>query len=370
MIYLDYAATTPMHEHALEAYQQTARKFYGNTHSLHDIGSQAEQVVSYSRGIFANLLGVAKQSVQFTSGGTAANQLAIQALLQTKKNNVKHIITTPFEHPSITSYLDRLSQQEGYQISYLAVNPFGEVNLANLQSLIRPDTCLVIVQHVNPEIGTIQPISAIGAWLQTEGILFHSDGVQAFGKIPTAIQKLHVDSYAIASHKIYGPKGVGAVYLNPNISKQSNTNVESGTSDVPAISAFATAASIASQEREAEFERLAALRSFFIHEQSKRKLPIRVLTSPNQLPHIIGIIFNEITGDYAMLCFNQAGICVSTGSACSVANQEAARTIAALDVPEEIIKNYIRLSLGTATTKEQLVRTLQVCENIINQWCR
>lgn len=369
MIYLDYAATTPMDKQALAVYQQTATNFYGNTNSLHDVGNKAKEVLDYCRTSLGTLLHTSPNEIYFTSSGTAANQLAIQTLIQANKQKGKHIITTPFEHPSISKYLDKLAEEEDYQISYLKPNEYGEIHLKDVQDTIRTDTCVVIIQHVNPEIGTIQPIEDIGAWLQTQGIRFHSDGVQAFGKIPTNVKLLHVDSYAVCSHKVYGPKGAGALFLKKNMVANNQYDVlESATIDVPSIAAFTTAASLAINASTSELDRLRNLRIFFVNELLKRKLPLQVFTSPNQLPHIIGILFDEMAGDYAMLSFNQNGVYLSTGSACTVGNQEPARTITALQVPKEKAKNYIRLSLGNATTKKDLEKTIEICENILNKW--
>lgn len=368
MIYLDYAATTPMHEDALIVYQQTAKHFFGNANSLHDIGHKANEVLEYSRDIISNIMDCGSDSLFFTSGGTSANHLAIKTLLNACEVKGRHIIATSFEHDSIAKFLTELAENDGYRLTFIKPNKFGEICLEDVKKAICEDTCLAIIQHVNPEIGTIQQIERIGEWLQSKGILLHSDGVQAFGKITTSIHTLHVDSYSVSSHKVYGPKGAGAVFIKNHLVKNSLGSLEMGTMDIPAIASFATAAKIANDNQTEIQNNLAYLRSFFIYELKKRKLPLQVFTSPNQLPHIIGILFDEIAGDYAMLRFNQLGVCISTGSTCGVNNDDVTKTMAALEIPEAQSKNFVRLSLGTETTKEQLERTLFICENMIRDW--
>ncbi|MFB1051656.1 IscS subfamily cysteine desulfurase [Paraliobacillus sp. JSM ZJ581] len=367
MIYLDYAATTPMSNEAITVYSKIAKQAYGNTFSLHDIGTTANDVVTYSQQQLAELLHVNPKTIHFTKGGTHANQLAIDLLLKKRKKKGKHIIVSSLEHKSIVTHLTRLEAEQSYKISYLPITSNGIVDIHQLKQLIRTDTVLVIVQHVNSEIGTIQPIQQIGNLLQAKRILFHCDGIQAFGKLAIHIESLQVDSYALSSHKIYGPKGSGALYLHGRL-HLTKEEIESGTLDVPAIASFVTAAKkvVANQKKQLSY--MYKLRQIVEDQLLARKLPVEILTFNEQLPFIIGMVFNDIPGDYAMLHFNQAGIAISTGSACTIGNQEPNRTMLALGYQADQAKRFIRLSLGKNTTEEELAKAVQVCENMINKW--
>ncbi|WP_117170426.1 IscS subfamily cysteine desulfurase [Paraliobacillus sediminis] len=367
MIDLDNAATTPISTHALEVYQKVAVQCYGNTNSLHDIGSAAADVLQFSQNEMESILQAPSNSIYFSRGGTDANQLAIQLLLRSTKKQGKHIITTAFEHKSITNYLKDLQKYQGYQITYLPTNQTGEVELKTVQTSVKKDTVLVVVQHVNSEIGAIQPIEEIGAWLRTQNILFHSDGVQAFGKLPVCISDLKVDSYAISSHKVHGPKGIGALYVNPAILGQKSV-LHTGTMDIPAIAAFVTAANETVSTIQHEAQRIGNLRAAFISELNKRNFPLRTFTSSRQLPHIVGILFDTIPGDYTMLAYNQAGIAISTGSACSVGSEEPSRMMQAIGIPLQESKHFIRFSFGETTTQNDLDKAIEVCENVVKQW--
>lgn len=367
MIYLDYAATTQMSTKSLAVYQQVAQQCYGNTNSFHDIGLAAADVLQFSREEIASILRIKPTSIYFTRGGTNSNQLAIQLLLRSTQKTGKHIITTSFEHASIKNYLDDLERFGDYHITHLPTNKYGEVELKMLQQAVKEETVLVIIQHVNSEIGTIQPIEEIALWLKSQDILFHCDGVQAFGKIPVNLQKLALDSYTISSHKVHGPKGVGALYLNPTIALETAI-LHTGTMDIPGIAAFVTAAKETVETIQEEAIRLEELRNKFIEGLFKHRSSLRTFTSSKQLPHIIGILFNTIPGDYAMLGFNQAGIAISTGSACSVGSEEPSPMMAAIGVSDQEAKHFIRLSIGNATKQNDLEKALEVCENIIKQW--
>ncbi|GAA5416159.1 putative cysteine desulfurase NifS [Paraliobacillus ryukyuensis] len=366
MIYLDYAATTPMSEAALYTYQEIARRGYGNSNSLHDIGNYAADIVRMSQNQLAEKLHVNPQHIHFTNGGTHANQLGVELLLQHKQKQGRHIIASGMEHKSINDFLENLRLNKGYDITYLPATQAGIVDTNQLQHILRSDTVLVIVQHINSEIGAIQPIEEIAGLLKEQQILFHCDGIQAFGKLAIDLAQLPIDSYSISSHKIYGPKGIGAVYLNPQ-SVQLN-KLDIGTLDVPSIAAFATAASSIVEKQNEEWLQMQKLRDSFVQQLKTLKFPLQLLTYPNQLPSIIGILFDEIPGDYAMLAFNQAGIAISTGSACTVGNQMANTTLLNLGYTEEVAKRFVRISLGKTTTMKQLEKVIQVCENMITKW--
>lgn len=372
MIYLDYAATTPVSDQALHVYTEVSKKYFGNTSSLHDAGTEAKTVLEHCRNALAAMIGAAAKAVYFTSGGTESNVLAVKTLLMAGKKPGNHIITTPIEHSSLLNYFAELEQQ-GYRITYLPVDEHGSIRLEQLAEAITGETVLVSIQHANSEIGVIQSLREIGQLVHEHDILFHSDCVQTFGKLPIDVEQLHVDSITISSHKIYGPKGVGAAYIRPSLtwsSPAANSNQENGfragTVNVPGIAAFITAAQEAYEKRSEEQNQLALLRAKLI--QKLKDTDIEIFSSPNQLPHIIGMLVSPVQGDYAMLECNRAGIAISTGSACSIGLQEGSKTILALGKSKAEAKQFIRLSLGRHTTGTDIERTAEVLIQIIHSY--
>lgn len=372
MIYLDYAATTPISDNALQVFTEVSKNYFGNTSSLHDEGTNAKTLLEHCRSELAAMIGAAPKSVYFTSGGTESNVLAVKTLLLATKKRGKHIITSAIEHSSLLNYFAYLEQEHGYAVTYLPVDEYGTIRIDQLVPAITAETVLVSIQHANSEIGVIQPIEAIGKLLDGQGILFHSDCVQTFGKLPIDVKALQVDSISISSHKIYGPKGVGAAFINPalfwsNITANSNqeNGFRAGTVNLPGIAAFVTAAQEVTENRQKEQTRLAMLRTILLQQLTNREVKAEKLTSPNHLPHIIGLLVGPVQGDYAMLEFNRAGIAISTGSACSIGEQEPSKTIVALGKSPAEAKQFIRLSLGKQTTKADMEKTANVLKEIM-----
>ncbi|KEK26361.1 IscS subfamily cysteine desulfurase [Bacillus gaemokensis] len=375
MIYLDYAATTPMSKEAIETYTKAAENYFGNEQSLHDIGGTASSLLQVCRESFAQMIGGKEQGVFFTSGGSESNYLAIQSLLNTKSG--KHILTTPMEHASIRSYFQSL-QKQGYTITEIPVDAYGLINLEALETAITDDTVLASIQHGNSEIGTVQPISKIGSLLKKHHILFHTDCVQTFGKLPIDVIAMQIDSLSISAHKIYGPKGVGACYINPQIrwgqvfpGTSHEKGFRPGTVNVPGIASFLTAAEHILDDCEEETARFEQLRSYFLEQLQALPFEIQVEGhSTACLPHIIGVTIKRIEGQYTMLECNRHGIAISTGSACQVGKQEPSKTMLAIGKTYEEAKQYVRFSFGRHTTKEQIDTTIHALHTIGNQFYR
>ncbi|UNP75609.1 IscS subfamily cysteine desulfurase [Bacillus nitratireducens] len=375
MIYLDYAATTPMSEEALETYIQATKTYFGNEQSLHDIGGSASSLLKVCRETFAEMIGGKEQGVFFTSGGSESNYLAIQSLLNAR--NEKHIITTPMEHASIRSYFQSL-QSQGYTITEIPVDKSGLIHVADLEAAITENTVLASIQHGNSEIGTVQNIAEIGALLKKYNVLFHSDCVQTFGKLPIDVTAMKIDSLSVSAHKIYGPKGVGACYINPQTRWEQifpGTSHEKGfrpgTVNVPGIAAFLTAAEHILKNQKKESFRFQELRSYFLKQLQTLPLEIEVEGhSTSCLPHIIGVTIKRIEGQYTMLECNRHGIAISTGSACQVGKQEPSKTMLAIGKTYEEAKQYVRFSFGHHTTKEQIDTTIHALHTIGNQFYR
>ncbi|HHT7155553.1 cysteine desulfurase [Bacillus thuringiensis serovar andalousiensis] len=375
MIYLDYAATTPMSEEALQSYMKAASQYFGNEQSLHDIGGTAASLLQVCRKTFAEMIGGKEQGVFFTSGGSESNYLAIQSLLNPRTK--KHIITTPMEHASIRSYFQSL-KSKGYTITEIPVDKNGLICLVDLEAAITEDTVLASIQHGNSEIGTVQNITEIGALLKKYNVLFHTDCVQTFGKLPIHVFEMGIDSLSVSAHKIYGPKGVGACYINPQSRWEQvfpGTSHEKGfrpgTVNVPGIASFLTAAENILKTQWEESLRFKELRSYFLGQIQTLPLEIEVEGhSTSCLPHIVGVTIKGIEGQYTMLECNRHGIAISTGSACQVGKQEPSKTMLAIGKTYEEAKQYVRFSFGQQTTKDQIDTTIHALHTIGNQFYR
>lgn len=373
MIYLDFAATTPMSEKALLAYTEAAKNAFGNASSLHDVGGNAQEWLNACRTTFANIIDGKKEGVIFTSGGTESNLLAIQTLLNSVSFQKRHIISTNLEHSSIRNYLHYL-EQNGYEITYLQVDQTGTILVESLLESIREDTAIVIVQHGNSEIGTIQPVEEIGHLLKERNIPFHTDCVQTFGKLDINVQKINASTYSFSSHKIYGPKGVGAVYINPEFHLKPviphithEYGFRPGTVDVPGICSFVTQAKDFYNQREHFYRHFAHLKQLFLNEVKMQKLNITILNDKveNQLPHIIGIITNHVEGQYLMLELNRKGFAVSTGSACQVGKQSPSETLLSIGLNKEQAFQFIRVSFGIHTTEEEILKFVSTLNELM-----
>ncbi|WP_110111473.1 IscS subfamily cysteine desulfurase [Bacillus sp. CGMCC 1.16541] len=369
MIYLDYAATTPMCKEALDVYQKVATLYYGNTNSLHDYGTEAAQLLELCKEKVAGWLNGETECVYFTSGGTESNYVAVQSLLHGSIHKGKHIVTTKLEHSSLLNLWTHL-EQEGYSITYLPTDSYGLVSIHELERAIRQDTVLVAIQHVNHEIGTIQPIKAIGHLLKEKGVLFHCDCVQSFGKLPIDVKAANISSLSISSHKLYGPKGVGVLYLNPYTnwksvyhSKSTTQSLRPGTVNMPGIAAFVTATEQVMKKMTEEHERYQHLFSYlnqclhgltdFVHVEGYHS---------HHLPSIVGLTFASVQGQYVMLQCNRYGLAVSTGSACQVGQQSPSSTLLSIGKTTEEAKRFVRISFGKETTDyhiDQFVMTLK-----------
>ncbi|WP_223702895.1 IscS subfamily cysteine desulfurase [Sutcliffiella deserti] len=374
MIYLDYAATTPIRTEALEVYQQVSQHYYGNSSSLHDVGTSSQQLLETCRAELAKLIHGKKEGIYFTSGGSESNYLAIRSLLKGNEKKGKHIITTKTEHSSIYQLCIAL-EKEGYNVTFLDVDHNGIISIQQLVENISSDTCLVSIHHANSETGIIQPLEAIGKILHEKKILFHSDCVQTFGKLPIDVEKLHLSSLSISAHKIYGPKGVGALYINPAVSWQSlypgtshERGLRPGTVNVPGIASFVTAAQLLEKSRETNKEKDRKLRQYFIEQVKKRWLPI-VIEAENAscLPTILGLRIVGMEGQHVMLECNRKQIAISTGSACQVGSQAPSRTMIATGKSSDEAREFIRLSFGKDTTMEHIDAVVDAIGDILEE---
>ncbi|PKG23902.1 IscS subfamily cysteine desulfurase [Niallia nealsonii] len=373
MIYLDYAATCPIDEDALLAYIEISKNYFANTNSLHDIGGDAQHILENCRKQLASILGAQKEGLYFTSGGSESNFLAIHALLSSLPSSKNHIITAMGEHSSIHSTM-KILEQKGYEITYLPYTATGAIDLAVLESSIQVNTAIVSIQHVNSETGAIQPIEEISFICRKYQLLFHSDLVQSFGKLPIPDLSTMVDGFSLSSHKFYGPKGVGACYIHPRLNGKSfypHTTHENGfrpgTVNTPGIVAMVIAANKANQLISEESTHYNKLRQLFL-EKIKNYPSLSVIENEAQLPSIIALRIKQTEGQWVLLESNRRGFAISTGSACQVGQQAPSKTMKALGYSDEEAKELVRISFGRNTSPievEQFAASLQdIAKNI------
>lgn len=373
MIYLDYAAAAPMDERALHLLTELSREAYGNSHSLHDTGGRAANVLEYCREKLASMIGGVKEGMYFTSGGSESNLLTIQSILNGLPEGRKHLVTTVMEHASIRNaipYLERL----GYRVTLIEPNARGIITKEILEQALEPDTGLVSIQHANSETGIVQPLAELSPLLRARGIFLHSDMVQTFGKLPIDIRQLGVDACSLSSHKVYGPKGVGAAFLHPHVPWKPvlpGTNHErgfrAGTVNVPGIGAFVTAAEHCVENQAELFSHFRQLHTYLFTQAGRLGIPLTPVVNEQYAevaPHIAGCLFDGMEGQYVMLECNRNGICISTGTACAAGHQEHSPSLAAIGLRKEEALRFIRISFGRSTTTEHLDRLLTLLASL------
>ncbi|MGM0752327.1 MAG: IscS subfamily cysteine desulfurase [Bacillota bacterium] len=368
MNYFDYAATTPIDPESLNVYQTVSEEFWGNPSSLHDIGGKAQLLLTKCREKLAGILGVPSKGIYFTSGGTEGNHLALVTLALSRKDKGKHIIIGGAEHSSLHSSAAFL-EQWGFTVTKIPTTSQGLVHLKKLEESISEETTVVSIGHCNGEIGTIQPLRDIKNRLKINDILLHSDMVQSFGKIDITGFTSIVDSFTLSSHKIYGPKGVGALYINPSIDvkpmipgQSHEDGFRGGTVNLPGIAGFVTAAGICHDSF--AIPHYVRLRHHFLsllEELLPGSYTLYEGPAHAQLPHVIGLGIHGLEGQWLMLECNRRGMCISTGSACGTGTLDMSKTLASMGVDQRAGKEFIRISFGKETKEghiEKLVHTL------------
>lgn len=375
MIYLDYAATTPMSTAAIEAYRQAAERYFGNSSSLHDIGSEARRILDAGRRVIAARLGVPERGLFFTGSGSEASFLTITSLVKASEARKGHLITTRAEHSSVRNTFSWLEEQ-GYEVTRLSVSREGQVRPEDLRRALREDTLLVSIQHVNPETGAIQPLQKIGEILKDHPARFHSDMVQSFCKLPTSPDEWHLDALSISAHKIHGPKGIGAAWIRPSVPWQpflAGTTHESGfrpgTVNVPAVAAFAAAVNEAALHAAANLDHVRQLRELLIDKIASRcgdrvKLAADRWSSS---PYVAGLVIQGMEGQYAMLECSQQGLAISTGSACQVNEQKPSATLLAMGYTKEEAMGFIRLSFDGQSEQAEVERAADILASVIEK---
>jgi cysteine desulfurase len=362
-IYMDYHATTPVDPRVLEAMLPFFTQHFGNPASRnHAFGWEAEEAVDIARRQVADLIGATPKEVIFTSGATESNNLAIKGVAEMYREKGNHIITCVTEHKAVIDTCKKLEKQ-GLRVTYLPVQKDGRIDLDELRSAITDKTILITIMTANNEIGVLQPIADIGAIAKEKGILFHTDGVQAAGKVPFDVNALKVDLVSISAHKMYGPKGVGALYVrrrNPRVLLAEQINggghergMRSGTLNVTGIVGLGKAAELCQQEMAKDTERLRALRDR-LNEALHRNLDEIYINGSmeHRLPHNLNISFAYVEGESLLMGIND--VAVSSGSACTSASLEPSYVLKALGAGDDLAHSSIRFGLGRWTTEEEV----------------
>lgn len=368
-IYLDHAATTPIHPDVLEVMLPYYQESFGNPSSLHTLGRKAKKAIDEARARVASLIGADPSEIVFTSGGTEADNLAIRGVAYALEPKGRHIITSAIEHHAVLNTCKYL-EQRGFRVSYLPVDNYGLVDPDDVKKAITPETILITIMHANNEVGTIEPITEIGLIAKEKGIPFHSDTVQTVGKIPVDVDSLNVDLLSISSHKIYGPKGIGALYIRKGMDiipliygGEHERSLRAGTENVPGIVGLGKACEIALRDLEVQRDHLNDLRDR-LQTQIIESIPhIHVNGHPlKRLPHILNISFESIEGEAIIANLDIKGVAASAGAACASGDIEPSHVLSAMRVSPDMAIGTVRFSLGRENAKEDIDYTTAILE--------
>ncbi|MDR2162454.1 MAG: cysteine desulfurase NifS [Clostridiales Family XIII bacterium] len=373
MVYLDYSATTPVKEEVLREMLPYFTEKFGNPSSLYTVGQESKNALSQARERVAALIGAEPREIFFTSSGTEADNWAvIEMAMARRAKGARHVITSKIEHHALLHSCEYL-EKEGFDVTYLGVDPDGFVDLGELEAAIRDDTALISIMFANNEIGTIEPIARIAEIAKGRGVAFHTDAVQALGNVHIDVRELGVDMLSMSAHKIYGPKGIGALYVRRGVvlpphmhgGAQEN-NKRAGTENLTGIVGFGKAAELAREGLVAHIEKITGLRNYFLEHARERIPDIRINGSlESRLPGNMNITFKYIEGEALLLLLDMAGVAVSTGSACSSASLTPSHVLDAIGVPVEEIHGSVRFTVGDFTTREDIDYTLDALEGAV-----
>ncbi len=371
-IYLDHAATTPVRREVQEALNEVLSSTIGNASSIHTFGQDAKRVLEESREMVATCIGAEPEEIVFTSGGTESDNLAIRGTAGALKEKGNHIITTAIEHPAVLNCCGAL-EEEGFEVTYLPVDLECLVHPEWVMEAIRPETILITVMFANNETGTIQPIAEIGKIARQKGVVFHTDAVQAVGKVPINVDELGVDLLSMSAHKIYGPKGIGGLYVRKGTmlhplayGGHHERNLRPGTENVPGNAAFARAIELATEELASSRKHIELLKERLAGGIQERIEQVqRNGALDDCLPNILNMSFAGVDGEAMLLNLDLMGVAVSTGSACSSGATEPSRVLLAMGVEPLLAQASLRFSFGRDNTEEQIDRVLEVLPDIV-----
>jgi cysteine desulfurase len=371
-IYLDHAATTPTHPEVVKAMLPYFTDAFGNPSSIYSYGQEAKGAVEEARINVAELIGARSEEIIFTSGGTEADNYALEGVAYANEHKGNHVITTSIEHHAVMEVCKFL-EKRGFRITCLPVDKYGLVDPDDVKRAITDKTILISVMHASNEVGTIEPVEKIGEIAREAGAYFHTDAVQTVGHIPVNVDKLKVDLLSISAHKLYGPKGVGALYVRKGTrlvslmhGGEQEKRRRAGTENVPAIVGLGKAVELVGQEMGKEAERLAYLRDKLIKGLVEKIDHIRLNGHPTRrLPNNVNLSVDFVEGESMLLNLDLEGICASTGSACSSAILEPSHVLLALGLPPEQAHGSLRFTLGRENTEADVERVLEVLPGIV-----
>ena len=366
-IYLDYAATTPVHHEVVKAMLPYFSETFGNPSSLYSYGLEARQAVEAARTKVADSIGAKNEEIVFTGGGSEADNLAIKGVAEANSRKGNHIITSVIEHHAVLETCKFL-EKRGFKVTYLPVDKYGLVDPESVRKAITDKTILISIMHANNEIGTIQPIGEIGKIARKASIYFHTDAVQTFGHIPVNVNELKVDLLSISAHKLYGPKGVGVLYIRKGTKVTSlihggeqESGRRAGTENVPGIVGLGKAIELASLDIAKETERLITLRNKLIKGILEKIENSHLNGHPEQrLPNNVNMSVDFIEGESTCLNLDLEGICISTGSACGSSDAEPSHVLLAIGLSHAQARSSLRFTMGRLTTAEDIERVLEV----------
>lgn len=375
MIYLDYAATTPVDERVLAKMMPYFRESFGNPSSIHRLGQKAEAAVDEAREKVASVLGCRPDEIIFTSGGSEADNLALRGVMMARKESSRWILTAKTEHPAVSKTAIQLEKEYGFLLEWLDVNEHGMVTAESLAKAICNDTTMASVMLANNEIGTINPIADLTEAAKANNILFHTDAVQAAAYLDVDVNKLGVDLMSLGGHKFYGPKGVGALYVRkgtkliPHLTGGSQEfSLRAGTHNVPYIVGFAEALSLAAEEREERILHVKPLRDHIIGTVLETISDSKLTGHPEKrLPNHASFVFKDVDGNLLLQLLDAAGFACSSGSACKTGNPEPSEVVTALGYPHEWALGSLRITLGKDTTPEHIDSFLKALPNLVEK---
>lgn len=373
-IYLDYSATTPMKKEVLEEMYPYFIEKFGNPSSVYAYGREAKQGVDIARERLAKAIGAKSQEVYFTAGGSEADNWAIKGIAYANKDKGNHIITTKIEHHAVLHTCEYL-EKNGFHVTYLDVDEYGMISLEDLKNAITDKTILISIMFANNEVGTIQPIREIGEIAKEKGIFFHTDAVQALGNVKINVQELNIDLMSMSAHKIYGPKGIGALYIRQGVKIHAfihggaqERKRRAGTENTPAIVGFGKAAELAMENIDHHINHLTTLRNKLIKGIMEKVEYVRLNGHPEQrLPGNANLVFEFIEGESLLLSLDMVGIAGSSGSACTSGSLDPSHVLMALGLPHEIAHGSLRLTIGDFTTEEDVDYVINEIPKIVDR---
>ena len=372
MIYLDNAATTKTRPEVVDAMLPYFTEFYGNPSSVYDFSAEPKKAIAHARETIAGALGAKPNEIYFTNGGTESDNWALIATAEAYQNKGNHIITTKIEHHAILHTCEYL-ENRGFSVTYLDVDEYGVVKLDELKKAIRPETILISVMFANNEIGTVQPIKEIGEIADKNGILFHTDAVQAFGHVPINVDECHIDMLSSSAHKLNGPRGVGFLYIRTGVKTKAfihggaqERKRRGGTENTPGIVGFGKAVEIAMATMKERTQQEKTLRDHLIERVMKEVPFVRLNGHPSKrLSNNANFAFQFIEGESLLIMLDMDGICGSSGSACTSGSLDPSHVLLAIGLPHEIAHGSLRLTLNEEITMEQIDFTVESIKKIV-----